>query len=329
MSRKADRQKIRNQTQQNTELDKMEKNSRIIDRFEKYVNNKKMDTSQDPSKLSTLVKHKGHLFTHHDSLLSFETNKDPLFNLERLTNPSSNDFLELNNPTAVDGWLRSMAGENGKEQPSRRREALKAHARFRDFLHEELFGADFGNDTSDILKRNLVLKRLKKISTQIKHDNVFRSLGNLEAAEKNEKLQAKKTLYPNNDHNEATSVVKWFDSKEAEEEEKRCMDIYDKGMGSKELTIKEFDKFAVWSKFTVCLEDRNRQGAYYFKNIDFMRRSPKWLPKRKRNDKRTDVEIFDSLPPDWDPDQAPNEGEEPSVWTISVSGRDMFHVCKF
>ena len=322
MSRKADRQKNRNHTQQKIELDKMEKNSRIINRFEKYINNKKMDTSQDPSKLSTLRKQKGHLFTYHDSLLSFETNKDPLFNLERLTNPLSDDFLELDDPTAVDGWMRSMAGENGKEQPSRRKDALKAHARFRDFLYEELFGADFGNDTRDILKRDLVLKKLKKISTQLKHDHVFRSLGDLEAAEKNEKSQAKKTLYPNNDHNEATCVVKWFDSKEAEEEEKRCMAIYEKGMGTNELTGKEFDKFAVWSKFTACLQDRNRQGAYYFKNIDFMRKSPKWLPKRKRNDKRTDVEIFDRLPPDWDADQAPNEGDSPSVWTISVSGKD-------
>ena len=322
ISRKADRQENRSQTQQNADLVKLENNSRIINRFEKYMNNKKMNKSQNPSKLSTLKKHNGHLFTYHDSLLSFESNKDPLFNLERLTNPLSNEFLELADPTAADGWLHSMAGESGKELPRRRTEALKAHARFRDFLYDELFRTDFGNDTRDLLKRNLVLKRLKKISTQIKNDSVFRSLGDLAAAETNEIAQAKKTLYPNNDHNEATSVVKWFKSKEAEEEEKRCMDIYDKGMGSKELTSKEFDKFAIWSRFTVCLEDRNRQGAYSFKNIDYMRRSPKWLPKKKRSDKRTDVEILDRLPQDWDPDQPPIEGEKPSVWTISVSGKD-------
>ena len=86
MARKGTRHKIQSITQQNTELHKMERNSRIIERFEKYINNKKIDTNQNPSKLSTLVKHKGHLFSYHDSLLSFETNKDPLFNLERLTN---------------------------------------------------------------------------------------------------------------------------------------------------------------------------------------------------------------------------------------------------
>ena len=86
MARKGTRHKIQSITQQNTELHKMERNSRIFERFEKYINNKKIDTNQNPSKLSTLVKHKGHLFSYHDSLLSFETNKDPLFNLERLTN---------------------------------------------------------------------------------------------------------------------------------------------------------------------------------------------------------------------------------------------------
>ena len=323
MARKASRQDMRNKTEEGGQVFELEKKSEIISRFEDYMNNKKLATSKDPSKISTLKKHKGHLFTYNDSLLNFEIKRDPSFNLERLISPLAEDFLELKDPTEVRGWMSSMGGASGKEFPSRRKESLKAHARFREFLLEELNHTDFGDTTKDYLRKGEVLRHLEQIGVKISKSKIFSNLKDLDDAEQNEKNRAKNIVYPSNDYNEARSIVKWFQSEEAKVEEAIALDTYRKAMKGEEVATKEFNQFACWARFTVCLEDRNRRGAYSFKNLDYMQRVPKWLPPKKKNDTRAEIDRFDELPAEWDPDQPPSRDAPPSVWCIPVSGKEL------
>ena len=86
------------------EIADAEANRSVIQDFENYMIKQKMDNTSTTSKSSTIVKALGHLFEYHDSLLHFETEKDPNFNLQRLLNPLNDDFLEIADPTAIDGW---------------------------------------------------------------------------------------------------------------------------------------------------------------------------------------------------------------------------------
>ena len=51
-------------------------NKTIIENFSSYIEQLKSDTCDEPSKLSTVIKAKGHLFHYHDSFLNYEYSKD-------------------------------------------------------------------------------------------------------------------------------------------------------------------------------------------------------------------------------------------------------------
>ena len=136
-----------------SKLSEHDTNKCVIEDFEEYMIRKKSDVSKSPSKLSTLKKAMGHLYNYDDSLLNFLSKSDQSFNLRRLVSPAEDNFINLPDPTSVDGWLQSIEG------PGRRKEALKAHAQFRDYLKERLMQKDFGKATDDYIRREIVIKK--------------------------------------------------------------------------------------------------------------------------------------------------------------------------
>ena len=109
----------------------MEENSTFIKKFEAFLVHSKIGSAKEPRDLSSFKKDVAHLFTYEDSFLSFMTiQRGSEYNLSRHLNPSSEDFMELPDPTVVGEWVSSIAGESGKEKPSRRKECLKAHAKY-------------------------------------------------------------------------------------------------------------------------------------------------------------------------------------------------------
>ena len=118
-------------------------------------------------------------------------------------------------------------------------------------------------------------------------------------------------------------MVKWFESDVAKEEEQACQDIYLKCYEEKGTTLKNFVRFAMWGRWTIACEDRNRRAVYGFTNLEFMKRKPKWLPAKNEDDTSLMFERFEKLPQDWDPDTPPYKGAEPTCWVIEVSGNDL------
>ena len=297
-------------------------NSTIIEDFGRFIASQKIDACEEPSKLSTVSKANGHLFRYDDSYLSYEYSKNPDFNLKRLVSPRDKDFLELSDPSEPGGWFESVAGDSGRKDPGRRREMLKAHVIFRNYLYDKLFKADFGGKTDDYLKRDMVLKKLENIQKTIENKKLFQVWSKQEIKEKNERLKARNVLSPSNDYNEAHCVITWFESDVAKEEENVCLEIYNKCY-EEEPTPREFTRFARWARWTIACEDRNRKAVYDFTNLEYMMRKPKWLPPRNEGDTRLDFERFQKLPSDWNPDVAPYKGAEASCWVIEVSGDNL------
>ena len=299
----------------------LEKNAGIILEFESFLRNLKFDTSSNGSDLSTIRKVKGHLFHYEDSLLQFQSKTTPHYNLERHFTPMAEDFLEVTDPTCSHGWLQSIAGPSGKDLPGRRKEMLKSHARWRDFVLEKLTRADFGSSADGLYKREISIKNLDQIANRIKKKQVFSQLSNLENQLRSQKQKARAIVYPSNNFQEQQSVKQWFMSEEAKEEERFCMKVYDKSLSGSRIGPKDFSRFANWARFSLVLEDRNRRSVYNFSNRDFMERTPKWLPEMiQEDDVDNVVDRFEMLPKDWDADTPHKEDEDPSCWVIQVCG---------
>ena len=266
---------------------------------------------------------KGHLFHYSDSLLQFLHDSTPNFSLERFFSPNSDLFLELKDPSVVDGWINSVAGSSGKENPGRRKEMLKSHARFRDFLEEKLQNEDFGVGSDGLLRKEIVIRNLVKISEKIKEKQLFSKLTKLEANLRAQKMKARDVLNPSNNINEQQSVKNWSNSEEAKDEEKSCMKIYEKCLSGSRIGQKDYNKFANWARFNLLLEDRNRRSVYSFSNSEFGSRRPKYLPDKDDDgddDKEDDMDPFQMLPEGWNPDIPQKTGQEPSCWVIDVAG---------
>ena len=106
-------------------------NAKFIVKFESFLAHSKLGSNKEPTDLSSFKKDIGHLFNYDDSFLMFMTQLfGDDYNLSRHLHPNSEDFMELPDPTVVGQWISSIAGKSGKELPSRRKEMLKAHARY-------------------------------------------------------------------------------------------------------------------------------------------------------------------------------------------------------
>ena len=303
-----------------TKLSDIEENAAVIKEFEEFLRNKSFETSTSDSNLSTIRKMTGHLFRYPDSLLQFNSERLNNYNLNCHLNPMASDFREVSDPTTVGEWLSSIAGASGKEAPGRRREQLKCHARFREYVAEKLMKVNFGFDAEGLYKRELLLKNLDQISSKIKSKKVFTKLAALEAQARARKQQARKIVYPNNNFKEQQVVPLWYKSKEAQQEEKACMKIYERAMSGSKVGPKDFNKFANWSRFNVAIIDKNRRSVYNFSNSEFSQRAPKWLPEKESDENLNEVDKFQLMPDSWNPDIPPEDGMKPSCWIVQVSG---------
>ena len=304
-------------TQRNSNTDmpsliEIENNKIFIDKFENYMKNKNY-------KKSTMDKAMDLIFRKPDSLLQFLTKKDPSFNLGRLFNLLGEDFIKLPDPTIVDGWLQSIAGPDGKGSPGRRCEFLKAHAKLREFLKETLTESDYGNSAEAFYKKEIVIKNIDQITTNIKNKKMFQKLNKSASEVSLEKQQAREALNPSNVHNETQAVSTWMESDEAKKETEECLAIYRKVMGKEKFTSKEFVRFGTWAKFSTCLADKNRRGVYSFTNMEYKKKKPLYHPIRDGDIDVADDQ-FHNLPHDWNSYVPQNEDDLPSCWVIEVKG---------
>ena len=307
----------RNVSVDQTKVFELVENASIIDEFEEFLRSSKFDNPNNTGDLSTVRKNMGHLFFYPDSMLKYEFSQDNTYNLMLHFAPMKDNFLEVADPTTKTGWIHSIGGPDGKDNPGRRKEQLKSHARWRDYVDEKLNKTNFGSSAAELFKKESTLKNLQGISTKIKKKRAFAALAKLEDQERNEKLQAREVVNPGVDYKELNAVKKWIESDTAKEEAEVNLKNYDKCLTGHRLGDKEFNKFANWSRFSVALEDRNRRAVYSFTNKEFSQRRPKWLPKVK-DDEQVSNYIFQKLPAGWNPDISLT-GEDPSCWVLNVA----------
>ena len=193
---------------------------------------------------------------------------------------------------------------------------MKAHSHWRDYCVEKISEADFGVSDNNVYKKEIITKNIEKIGEKIKKKQVFTKLTQLENQLRVKKQKAREIVFPDNNFNETMSVKNWFNSDEANEEEKACMKIYERCLSGAKIGPRQFLRFSNYARFTLMLEDRNRRLVYSFSNREFAERAPKWLPQSNKDD----TDLFEVLPDDWNADAPPVNGKEPSNWVVQVAG---------
>ena len=307
------RYKRRDQVEKSVKHSDTEGNKAVIIAFVNFIKKEKFATATNPEKLSTINKECGHLFYYNDSLLEYVSKEDPTYLLSRHLDITAVDLLEVKDPK---DWIDSVGGSTGSKNPSRRKEKLKAHAKWREFVKDQIEEQrDFEPSLENLMKKDLIVKRLDKIGAKIADRQTFTQLSQLETQERLERLKAKEILNPSHSYNETNSVEVWFNSQEAMKEEDECIKIWEKAMAGRKIGSREFTKFATWTRFTVALEDKNRRSVYNFSNKDFRMRCKKWLPEPGN-----EVDQIQLLPEQWNPDIPPKDTTEPSCWVLKLTG---------
>ena len=312
----------RNEVKMVPKLSEMKSNAQIIHEFESFLRAKSFDTStNNSSSLSTVRKMLGHLFHYDDSLLNFLSKKIENYDLGRHFSQMSDDFLEVRDPSSVGDWIHSIAGPSGKQEPGRRKEMLKSHARWRDYVYEKLENLSFGSSAEAFHKKDIILRNLKNITEKIASKKIFHQLTKLENQNRTLKQKARQLLFPSQNFQEQQAVKVWFQSNEAKAEEESCMKIYLKSMSGSKMSFKDFTRFANLARFTLALEDRNRRSAYNFTNDDFSTRIPKWIPVQESQDvSGSELDRFEMIPEGFNADVPPQAGVKPTCWVLEVCG---------
>ncbi len=249
----------------------------------------------------------GHIFGYHDSLLEYESKQDEEFFLDRIIAFKSDDFLALKYPLK---WIKSTCIND----PSRAVEKLKAHKFLRDFQKTSADETDFGGSTEDILKRNLILDGIERISREISSKGLFAEYRKLIGIETVEKRQAKLTINPSEAHNLATAVATWNQSEESKERELHFLKVYE-DMMSGNIKPRPFTSFGHYVRFLLAIADKSRPGSYHLLNSDIATCKRLWWPEGYTG--------FGDLPSGWDENVPPYPGAAPSSWSITVSGKTL------
>ena len=129
-------------------------------------------------------------------------------------------------------------------------------------MEEKLGSINLGT-LEDLMKRDHVVRRLKQIGDKISKRQMFGQRTKLESQVRLEKQKALQILNPSQDFNEQNAVERWFKSKEAAEEERVCLDNWNKcAVEGERIGTRAFVRFANWARFTLGLEDKNRVASY-------------------------------------------------------------------
>ena len=197
-------------------------NKSFIEEFDKYLTKKSIKEKGT----STNDKALPHLFSADDSFLNYMIKRNPDFKLPDLIAFKSPEFVELTDP--VHGWTDAISGENGNENPSRRREELKAHAYIREFVLVKLNTFDFGTKLEDLYRRDKLKSHLQQLETDVKASKIWGKTKALMSQNKQKIDNAKLLVNPAQNSNEANSVSVYLSSEEFRTREGRMKRIWDK-----------------------------------------------------------------------------------------------------
>ena len=306
----------RKELNQDVRLSSLEGNSDVIEDFKAFLRRKYFSTSSSSNKDSTPFNNTiAYLFTYPDSMLAWQTKKDPAFLLKY--NVMFNDkeaFKRIEDPTA---WISSLGGPTGREKPEDRKQMVKAWKRWAKYIYFKLHEKQntFGESVEEQLRFNLLKTNINDIERMVDENQNLSQLSKLVNIEKRAKENAQEIDSPNKRWKEINAVKNWYKSKEHDEEEKKMQSISEEFALKEKVGNRNFTSYANWTRFSIVLTSKNRQACLNFRNVDWASRTPYFYPE-------TPDPNFEPPPPEQDfskpPPDKPNM--KPNVWVIQLAG---------
>ena len=205
-----ERYSLRNLDLHENDIAKLPANEEFLEDLDDYLKTVKYTANSQNAK-NIRGKTRGHIGTHPHSLLRYETDLDPEFNLSRLicfTNPGQ--LIELKDPMT---WIRKqIGGDDGRQNPSMQKELLKAYSRVRDYVLFKLQNTKMGSDYQDLQRKRDLRQNIEDIEDNLKRNNTWRQLESLVKNEANKVKTAKAQQNPTRANDEANCVPNWFKS---------------------------------------------------------------------------------------------------------------------
>ena len=285
-------------------------NKPFIDAFVKYIlQNADSDNEKNPTVPSTTAK----LFRHPDSWLVYMKKRNPSFSLDKLTCFHDDNLVQLKDPS---DWIDQIAGDDGKQQPIRRKEMFKAYKRLILYILKLLGKEDFDSDIVSILKHDKIKANLKDIHAEIDTNKSWNKLQRIIDKDHHELEKAREIVKPNEKHNAAVANKTYFSSKEFKARIDKNNQSWENALATNKMGSKEFDTLGQFARHLLAMTDRNRASGYFFKNSDFDSRKGVWFPPDHNKIQ------FDGVPEGWDMFTQPEDGRTPDAWIMTLSGRE-------
>ena len=286
-------------------------NKKVIDGFVKHI---LLTADSNNEKNPTVSATTGKLFRHSDCWFNHQRKKNPNFSLDQLTCfHDDSKFVQLKDPSS---WIDEIAGEDGKQNPIRRKEMVKSYKRLIQYILKLLGNEDFGSDILSILRRDKLKSSLKDINAEIDSSKTFKKLQKIIDQDHLELEKARNTVKPNEKHNAAVANKTYFASKEFKARLEKNEQIWENAIATNKVGAKDFDTLGQFARHLVMMQDRNRASGYFFRNSDFDARREVYFPMDHNKFQ------FDGVPEDHDMYTKPEDGSSPDAWTMTLSGRE-------
>ena len=284
-------------------------NIEVFEDLQKYLKRKTFLIENKEESNPKINKVLGHIILYEDSLLSYESKKDPSFRLNKLIDFKESDCLELDHPL---DWITSTT----QNHPGRGIEKLKAHSVFRNYMLHKLANTKMAGNFEMATRKMCLREGLENITRSIKEDGLYNQYTTLYHNEREEIKAAKYVLDPSQSEKAARSVQTWNESTTAKEQAKYWNDVYlEAKKKKKKPAAKDFNGFGSYVRFLCAISDKNRGGAYKFSLKSYTSKQKQYYPEN--------YDGFSSLPDGWDVNKSPAPGTKPSMWVIRLHGAFM------
>ena len=288
-------------------------NKLFIEDFVQHVvrNSSTMNNNSSTVSLSTSL-----LFRHDDSFLVYTKKRNPTFSLNNLICfQDEENFTELKDPSS---WIDDISGEDGRQNPIRRKEMYKAYKRLCSFVLKELGNADFGTDLMSLLRRDKIKNNLKDIGEEINQSKRWSCLQAIIDQDHREVQKAKDIVKPNERFNEEKANKTYFASETFKERVRKNEKIWENAVTTNKAPgAKDFDAIGNFARHVLTMTDRNRSSGYHFRNSHYSSRKEVWFPPGHNKEGK-----FDGIPKNWDMFSQPPDGREADAWTMDLSGSE-------
>ena len=289
-----------------------EGNKEVVEQFKDFLKCR-YNVTLSKKKTSTYDFSLSHLFYYEDSLLHFELEKDPTYKLQQLVEFDHTNFRELTNPSE---WILRAAGETGEDGSNDRVEMIKAWKRFNFFIKDELNKSRVkcGTDIKQLMRYQILIHNLDDVFKTVTTNNLMKNAKITYNCEKRDKENAEEYYSPNKRLAEKDAVKNWFNSEKYRSFLDEYVDLWRKTMETKNMSNKEFTRFAQFVKFTLCLISKNRNSVFKFTNKDYIWRKPLWTQDSNNTD-------YENLQLNCVPEPPHDDSSKtPDCWIIKLSG---------